>query len=413
MLRRLQDVHGITLNPMLVTVFVATSDHTKKDIPPNITEIFKKFTEEMLGRWDAKKGLAQQYQATLKDFLLCHVAFAMHSARRRVVSLDECRALISEALTRKGYEADLDVLFDEAIHRSNLLRVEDNRVEFTHHILQEFFAGRGAPNAAFFEGVVADEWWRKPIVFFFGEHSQDEAGQRLLMDAAERMTPLDRYDAAITIGLAVQACFLADMVHKENSLEWVVRSLATACDAVVESYRSKAGDFDLYMFIAYYLGGRDAVASDYIRGVAERIATSSDDTNDEFALFWCIVGLLEAGHMKNAEQLIAEFHPQDRRLLLALHLGAFFKANLRISTDEDKKSANRICRMIGPKVSHLIQETVKQWDSYLLELRDGEISEAQESEQPTNKPALGFEESPGTAAHDSGDPGASGVQVNQ
>ena len=57
MLRRLQDIHGIELNPLLITVFVATSDYTKIDIPANITELFKKYTEMMLGRWDATKGL--------------------------------------------------------------------------------------------------------------------------------------------------------------------------------------------------------------------------------------------------------------------------------------------------------------------------------------------------------------------
>ena len=58
------------MNRLLVTVFVATTDYSRKDIPANITELFKKYTEMMLGRWDASKGLAQQYQAPLKDFVL-------------------------------------------------------------------------------------------------------------------------------------------------------------------------------------------------------------------------------------------------------------------------------------------------------------------------------------------------------
>src|SRR5207237_9377591 len=61
MLRRLDNIHGMELNPLLVTVFVATSDYSRQDIPANITELFKKFTEMMLGRWDSSKRLAQQY----------------------------------------------------------------------------------------------------------------------------------------------------------------------------------------------------------------------------------------------------------------------------------------------------------------------------------------------------------------
>ena len=55
MLRKLERLHGIELNPLLVTVFAATSDYAKQDIPANITELFKKFTELMLGRWDEQK----------------------------------------------------------------------------------------------------------------------------------------------------------------------------------------------------------------------------------------------------------------------------------------------------------------------------------------------------------------------
>jgi len=69
-LRRIQDVHGLELNPLIVTVFAASSDYSKRDIPANITELFKKFTEQMLGRWDSTKGLSLQYQAILKDFIL-------------------------------------------------------------------------------------------------------------------------------------------------------------------------------------------------------------------------------------------------------------------------------------------------------------------------------------------------------
>lgn len=81
LVRRLEEVHGMELNPLLVTVFAATSEYSRQDIPANITELFKKFTEMMLGRWDATKGFKQQYHAPLKDFILTKVAFEMHKQR--------------------------------------------------------------------------------------------------------------------------------------------------------------------------------------------------------------------------------------------------------------------------------------------------------------------------------------------
>ena len=55
-LRRLEQIHGIELNPLLVAVFAATSEYSRQDIPANITELFKKFTELMLGRWDEQRA---------------------------------------------------------------------------------------------------------------------------------------------------------------------------------------------------------------------------------------------------------------------------------------------------------------------------------------------------------------------
>jgi len=85
LVRQLEEVHGMDLNPLLVTVFVATNEFARHDIPSNITELFKKFTEMMLGRWDAEKGMKQQFHFGLKDFLLQRIAFEMH--RRRTTTM--------------------------------------------------------------------------------------------------------------------------------------------------------------------------------------------------------------------------------------------------------------------------------------------------------------------------------------
>ena len=112
-LRRLEKIHGFELNPLLVTVFAATTEHTKQDIPANITELFKKFTELMLGRWDERKGLRQQYQAPLKDFVLTRLAFNMHTSRKVSISRIEANEIIRDELVQRGHEEDVPSLLDE------------------------------------------------------------------------------------------------------------------------------------------------------------------------------------------------------------------------------------------------------------------------------------------------------------
>jgi predicted NACHT family NTPase len=183
MLRRLDNIHGMELNPLLVTVFVATSDYSRQDIPANITELFKKFTEMMLGRWDSSKGLAQQYHAPLKDFLLCRVAFHMHEARVTTWPLRRCRETIERELVDRGHEADVSVLLEEILNRSGLLVVQDEEIRFRHLLIQEFFAGRGIPDAEFLHSVIDDPWWTKAVVFYFGEDPENHKDLQAVIQA--------------------------------------------------------------------------------------------------------------------------------------------------------------------------------------------------------------------------------------
>jgi hypothetical protein len=382
MLRRLQDVHGIALNPMLVTVFVATSDFNRKDIPPNITEIFAKYTELMLGRWDEKKGLGQQYEAKLKDAVLGAVAAEMHKAQIRAVRVGEFTALATSFLNARGYESEAPAIIEEILNRSNLVRTEEDEVAFRHHILQEFFAGRGISEVAQLSGVVDDEWWRKPIVFHFGDRPREVEKLRPLIDAAEGMSPLSQLEASVTIGLAAQACYLSELSEKKMIVKWVIKSLALGCDEFTKLEALKPDKYPNRAFVFYYLHGRDAVASDLVEEALDDLEAEQAKQNELFPggqellereVFWGIAGLLEAGKVEEALARVRTYKPKDLRLLLAIHLGAFFVANLRITKADKKKFAQQICDRLRPRVGFLAGQVSKEFDGYLLEMKDGEV----------------------------------------
>ncbi len=251
-LRRLQEVHGIELNPLLVTIFVATSDYSRRDIPANITEMFKKFTEMMLGRWDASKGLDQQYHAPLKDFLLKQLAFEMHRRGITLISLEECRKILRNELTSRGKSADIDQLTDEIIYRSGMFRFIDDSIEFRHFLVQEFFAGRGAPSADFLESVISDEWWQRPIVFYFGENPSDHTSLEYISDSVDVRTEEEIFKAAIAVGLALQACYLIKTENRIKIFEWVIRALCAAKKFLLEDTTEGKKRFPLLRFLYYY-----------------------------------------------------------------------------------------------------------------------------------------------------------------
>jgi len=377
MLRQLNEIHGLELNPLLVTVFVATSDYSRRDIPANITELFKKFTEMMLGRWDQKKGLSQQYQAPLKDFLLKQLSFSMHHEKITKIPLIDCKNIFECSLKETGHHADLEVLFDEIIYRSGLFRVEDDGIVFRHMLLQEFFAGRGVPSPAFFQSVIAEDRWKHPLIFYFGENPDAHPVLDSLIENISDYGDSELYRAAVAIGLAIQACYLSKVSDKFQSMQWVMQSLAKAEQGFLREAEEYNPNLPLSAFLGYYLFGKDSVACEAIKGdilkrAKEILQSRSNDASDVL-VFWHIVSLIEAGSLDKAQILIKEFKPADIRLLLSLNVGCFLIENLRVTSTEDKKIAKKIREFIDPKINHLKQQVLNEMKSMLLEVRKGKI----------------------------------------
>lgn len=372
--RRLQEVHGLELNPLLVTVFAATSEYGRQDVPANITELFKKYTEMMLGRWDATKGLRQQYHAPVKDFILCSIGFEMHRRKEISISEEEFKKIVTNVLETRGLEADLGKILEEILHRSGLLRVADGRVEFRHLLLQEFFAGRGIPNKDFLETCISSDWWRRAVVFFFGEHPGDFASLDKIRSVLSARPDFEVYQAAVTSGLALQACYLVEMKDKIAFAEWIVATLARTHAALVEADES----LPMTRFLCYYVFGREAVALGFLRTRYTAMMASWEKEGisakeKDLRTFWIIVGLLESGAMAEAEELLKSFKPADLQLLFAVHLGCYLIQNIRVSTKGDKRIAENICKLIAPKITHLRDKFIKEFSSELVEVRKGKV----------------------------------------
>ena len=382
LLRRLQDVHGMELNPLLVTVFAASTDFSRADIPANITELFKKFTEMMLGRWDSTKGLAMQYQAPLKDFVLQKIAYEMHRRRITRLPLKEFESMALHELELRGHKAKGDILIEEILFRSSLFRVVGENVEFRHLMLQEFFAGRGIPSIEILESLISDVWWRRPIVFFFGENPGNGDAFKPIIDSIPMRTPPEVFSELVTLGLGLQACYLVKMDKKLPVYKWLIAQLSEIQDVYEEDIVA-ATKFPLHAFINYYIIARDSVAlsnlKDYLDDIREALDTDGVDKHQiDLRIFWIIVGLIEIGEIELAEGLIEDFHPKDARLLLGIHLGCFLWQHTRVCTKKERESAIRICQHMAKNIGGLRKMLLQEFRSELLEIRKDSIKALEE-----------------------------------
>lgn len=377
-IRRLDQVHGMTLSPMLVAIFAATSDYARRDVPANITELFKKFTELMIGRWDATKGLAQQHHAPLKDHLLKRLAYEMHRHRTTRIAEHLLDELLGTVLRELGREVDIPSIREELVERSGLLRNEAGSVAFRHLLIQEFFAGRHMEDREA-RALVTDEWWRRAIVFHCGDQPSRIQWLAEALDDVRAEPPKSRYLAALTIGTSIQACYLASIEQRIEHIANVVACLSETASAVVEELGTRHGSprYSITPFLWYYLEAREAVGAPWfaqgLRSLEEAAAALPRALERDIAEFWICAGLIEGGAAEDALVRVTRYNPDDSRLALALHLGASIAAGGRVAGQEEKRAAQNICRALEPRIRPLLLQVLTEYRSQLLELREGTI----------------------------------------
>ncbi|WP_376694810.1 NACHT domain-containing protein [Wenzhouxiangella sp. EGI_FJ10305] len=372
-LRRINSIHGIELNPLLVSIFIATNKLVRSDVPANITELFKKYTELMLGRWDESKGVEQQYQAPLKDKLLCGFAFMLHRQNRVEFRRPEMEAFFLDALEQIGQEADASILLEETLIRSELFKEERGKFKFRHHMLQEFFAGRGVTGAAELVPLVKEEWWQNAVVFHFGERPQSA---KRIVDTLLESNGHATWQSIVTIGLAIQTCYMSDIADRVEVWKYCVESLFPIfADRFKELEEARYPTVD---FMMDYLLTRDAVALSVLNKSIENInewqqEASSDSAEMESRQFWACVGLLESGNVREALERVRGGSISDQRYLLALHFGARLASGVRYLEASERKNAECLADEIEPKIRDLIQKAIQEFRGNLLEIRKGEV----------------------------------------
>lgn len=186
------------------------------------------------------------------------------------------------------------------------------------------------------------------------------------------------YAASLTLGLALQACYLVEVPQKVAAFVEVILGLSSSRQEFLNA-NAMSDRYPLSHFLGYYLFGRDAVAcdltNDHFDDIQKRLAEDGlFGDEQELRDFWLIVGLIEAGHMDRAEKLIKGYKPSDTRLSLALFTGCFLMRHMRVVSKEQERLAERSCSHLGERITHLRGQLLDEIRSELLEIRQGKVT---------------------------------------
>lgn len=127
--------------PIAAIILAKLISEGSEELPMNLTELYAKYCELSLGRWDIDKGLKTQKQYEALDAIISNIAAYMLQNELPSLSKIEAKQKFREYLDERNLDIDSDTLFDEMLDRSSIL-VQDQingTIAFKHRSFAEYF----------------------------------------------------------------------------------------------------------------------------------------------------------------------------------------------------------------------------------------------------------------------------------
>jgi len=144
-----------------------------QDLPSTLPELYRKYFELILGRWDLGKGLQGQKEYEALEAVLMRLAEYIIENQLDSISLDEAHGFFRDYLgERKGLELTVDGIFARASDRCELVFFDRQHgtFQFRHRTFAEFLYAKHRLRSNGFEisSRIFELYWRNSFYFYVG-----------------------------------------------------------------------------------------------------------------------------------------------------------------------------------------------------------------------------------------------------
>ncbi len=220
---------GLMRTPLALTLMAILYRDDKidlKELPANITELYNKFVDTYLNRWDSTKGISLQYKYEQTKNILAFIAFRMHTDGTNSINEDKLYEYLNELKEDYSYEELYNLEnFTEHLKLTNGVFNYDNISEvfsFYNHYFQEYFVSlciddstESKLNENFFS-----EWWENSIVFYCGKQPKRDV---FLNNTCKKLVPIALKDKYTYIQLLSKCLQASHSIPKKSRVKTVER----------------------------------------------------------------------------------------------------------------------------------------------------------------------------------------------
>lgn len=144
----------------------------QKEIPSTMTELYSKYMELVLGRWDMTKGLQSQKEYEIIENASTEIAKHLIEHNRAKLTIDEAKYFFENYTKTRNLKIDVNILFKKFLSKSDLVSFNENTnfFAFKHRTFTEFFYAKSLhrENNAVIDEKIYDPYWSTSYFFYIG-----------------------------------------------------------------------------------------------------------------------------------------------------------------------------------------------------------------------------------------------------
>lgn len=200
-----------------------------EELPANITELYNKFVDTYLDRWDNAKGITQQYKYEQTKNILGFIAMEIHQSESNYISEVDLKNFLINLRKEFSYE-EIDNPAEFINHlklKTGVINYDENEktFHFFNHYFQEYFVSLCIDESK--ENDLKDnffsEWWENAIVFYCGKNPRRDV---FLLDVSKNIIPNEIKDQYIFLNLLSKSLQANHAIPIKSRISVVKRMLS-------------------------------------------------------------------------------------------------------------------------------------------------------------------------------------------
>ncbi len=240
------------LTSILLAILFKEKEIDVRELPKNITELYRKFIDLFLNRWDKSKGVSEQFEIQKKEFVLQSIA--VHMQKHRLISIPEndLEIFITELTQRKqiGGPKDPKAHLETLCERTGVLIKDEfhGSFKFFHLTIQEFLAAQkfDYKDDDLLVKNFYDEWWLNPNIFYAGNKTDYPDILKRISDL--EIYPIDPENKFNYIAHSSQVLLAAHNIDndvRQNLLRSMIKIFDEFCKELIKEIVAAGNDKDL------------------------------------------------------------------------------------------------------------------------------------------------------------------------